>query len=72
MLSKLLPNNEHVVERVLRVIVGLFVLSLAFVGPTTPWGYAGLILVATGLVGTCPIYTALGLSTNRRRDRAPS
>jgi len=66
MIEKLFPNNEHVVDRVLRVILGLAVLSLAFIGPQTPWGYLGLILVATGAVGSCPIYTILSLRTKRQ------
>jgi len=66
-MSKLLANNEHRVDRILRVAGGLALLALAFVGPKTPLGYFGLVLVATGLVGSCPVYTALGLSTNRPR-----
>jgi len=59
----LLPTNEHPVERVLRVILGLGVLSLVFVGPKTPWGYLGLVPVVTGLLGSCPLYTLFGFST---------
>lgn len=65
MIEKLFPNNEHVVDRVIRVVLGLAVVSLAFVGPQTPWAYLGLILVVTGAVGSCPIYTMLGLRTKR-------
>ncbi len=64
MLQKLMPNNEAVAERVIRVVAGLGVLSLVFVGPQTPFGWLGLVLVATGAVGTCPVYTLLGVSTN--------
>ncbi|MDA0375341.1 MAG: DUF2892 domain-containing protein [Planctomycetota bacterium] len=59
----LLPTNEHPIERVLRVVLGLGVLSLAFIGPTTPWGWLGLVPLATGLIGSCPLYTVLGFST---------
>jgi hypothetical protein len=62
-MANLLPTNEHPVERVLRVILGLGVLSLAFVGPKTPWGYLGIVPLATGLLGTCPMYTLFGWST---------
>ncbi len=62
-MANLLPTNEHPFERVLRVILGFGVLSLAFVGPKTPWGYLGLILLATGLLGSCPLYTLFGWST---------
>jgi Protein of unknown function (DUF2892) len=62
-MTSLLPTNEHPVERALRVILGLGVLSLAFVGPKTPWGYLGLVPLATGLLGSCPLYTLFGWST---------
>ncbi len=62
-MANLLPTNEHPIERGLRVAVGLGVLSLAFVGPKTPWAWLGLVPVLTGLVGSCPLYTLFGLST---------
>ena len=63
MFEKLLPRNEHKIERIARVVLGIVIVSLAFVGPQTPWAYLGLIFVATGLVGSCPLYTVLGMST---------
>lgn len=56
-------KNEGTVDRVLRVIVGLAVLSLAFVGPETAWGWVGLVPLVTGLAGTCPVYSILGINT---------
>lgn len=63
MLAKFLPNNEHLVERVLRVAVGIVLLALVFVGPKTAWGLVGLVPLATGLLGSCPLYTLFGFST---------
>ena len=60
-----MPQNIHIIERVARVIVGLLLLALVFVGPQTAWGYLGLIPLVTGLVGYCPLYHVLGISTNR-------
>jgi Protein of unknown function (DUF2892) len=65
-LTKLLPKNEHNVERVIRIVVGVGLLSLLAVGPVPGWGLAGLIgivPIATGALGSCPIYTAFGFST---------
>jgi hypothetical protein len=62
-MARLFPVNEHPIERVIRVVLGVAILSLAFVGPRTPWGYLGLVLIVTGLVGSCPLYTLLGFST---------
>lgn len=55
--------NEGSLDRILRVLVGIGVLSLAFIGPQTPWGYLGLIPLATGLIGFCPLYAVLGVNT---------
>jgi len=57
--------NEGPLDRILRVIVGLVVLSLVFVGPKTAWGYLGVIPLLTGLVGFCPLYALLRISTRR-------
>ncbi len=58
-----MKTNEGGIDRVLRILVGLAVLSLAFVGPKTPWAYVGLVPLITGLVGICPLYSILGLNT---------
>ena len=63
MLEKILPKNEHTVDRVLRTILGAGLIALVFVGPQTPWGWLGLIFVVTGLLGRCPIYAMFGVST---------
>jgi len=68
MLAKLFPANEHTVDRVLRVVAGLILLALVFVGPKTPWGWLGLIFLVTGAVGSCPIYTLTGLRTKPAED----
>lgn len=62
-MSKIFPKNEHNIERVLRIIVGLGVLSLVFIGPKTLWGLVGIVPLATGLIGSCPLYTVIGIST---------
>ena len=60
--------NIHPAERVVRGLIGLFVLSLIFWGPTSYWGLLGLILVFTAVVGWCPPYQILGISTCRTRN----
>jgi hypothetical protein len=55
--------NEGKIDRVIRIVVGLGVLSLAFVGPQTAWGYLGLVPLITGVVGYCPLYTILGMTS---------
>ncbi len=58
--------NEGTFDRILRVIVGLGLLSLIFVGPQTVWGYVGLVPLLTGLVGYCPLYSLLGICTAKK------
>jgi len=58
------PNIGRV-ERVVRVVVGIGVLSLAFLGPRTPWAYLGVLPLLSGLIGWCPPYALLGISTVR-------
>ena len=55
--------NEGAIDRVLRVVVGAGILSLAFIGPQTPWAYLGLVPLVTGLVGFCPLFAMLGINT---------
>ncbi len=59
----LLVKNEHPIERGVRVVLGLALISLAFIGPQTPFGWIGIVPLLTGLLGTCPLYTVFGFST---------
>jgi len=54
-------------DRWARIIGGLFLASLAFWGPHSLWGLIGLIFVATGIAGFCPIYRLLKTGTLRER-----
>lgn len=56
-------TNESSIDRALRVVIGIVVLSLVVVGPKTMWGLLGLVPLLTGLVGFCPLYRLLGIST---------
>ena len=56
-------TNEGTIDRAVRIIAGLGILSLAFVGPQSPLGYLGLVPLATGLIGFCPAYKLFGWST---------
>lgn len=55
--------NVGGIDRALRVLVGIVLLSLVFVGPQTAWGWIGLLPLVTGLVGFCPAYLPFGIKT---------
>lgn len=56
-------TNEGTIDRAVRIVLGLGLISLAFIGPQSPLGYLGLVPLATGLIGFCPLYKILGFST---------
>jgi len=58
-----MKKNEGTADRVLRVVLGLGLLSLVFVGPQTMWGLVGIVPLLTGAVGFCPLYKVFGFNT---------
>ena len=61
-----MPTNISPLDRVLRIIVGTVLISLVFWGPQTPWGFVGIIPLATALIGFCPAYRLLGICTLKK------
>jgi hypothetical protein len=55
--------NEGTIDRAVRVVIGLILLSLVFIGPKTAWGWIGIIPIITGAIGYCPAYSLFGFST---------
>ncbi|HET9426675.1 MAG TPA: DUF2892 domain-containing protein [Gemmatimonadaceae bacterium] len=62
--------NTGTLDRWVRVIVGLVILSLVFFGPRSGWGWLGLIPLLTGVSGYCPLYQLLGRSTGRAKPHS--
>ena len=56
-------TNLGNIDRLLRLVIGVILIALVFVGPKTPWGWIGVILVATALLRSCPIYSLFGIKT---------
>lgn len=56
-------KNVGTIDRAVRIIAGLVLIALVFVGTQTPWGWIGIIPLATALIGWCPAYRLLGLNT---------
>ncbi len=62
----MLKKNEGMIDRTLRVIVGLALLAGFFLMPEAAYRWAfliGIVPLATGLIGTCPLYAMLGIDT---------
>lgn len=58
-----MPKNIGVIDRALRVVVGLILIALALLGIFTPWGWVGVVPLVTAVFGFCPAYTLLGVKT---------
>jgi len=56
-------TNEGTIDRAVRVVLGAAILSLAFIGPQSAWGYIGIVPILTGLIGFCPAYKIFGIDT---------
>ncbi len=64
-----MKKNIHSVERVIRIVVGLALVSMAFVGPANLWFLLGIIPLMTGLLGWCPPYAMFGINTCRLGEK---
>lgn len=60
--------NVGSTDRIVRILVGLVLIGLAATGSIGLWGWLGLVPLATGLVGWCPPYAMLGISTCKTRN----
>ncbi len=62
--------NEASWDRVVRVILGVILLGLYFMGSVSGTVgiialIVGIIMLATGLFGFCPLYKVVGFSTKK-------
>ena len=60
--------NVGGIDRIVRIIVGLFLISLVFageqiIGQNVVWGWVGIVPLSTGIFRFCPAYTLFGLKT---------
>ena len=56
-------KNVGGIDKSLRIVAGLVLISLVFIGPKTLWGLIGVVPLFTGIFGFCPAYTLLGIKT---------
>jgi len=64
--------NVGGIDKLVRIIAGLGLLSLLFLlkGDVRLLGLIGIVPLATGLAGYCPLYSMLGLNTYPRKTKA--
>lgn len=62
-------NNVGKIDRIVRIVVGLLLVGNVFVGLQSPIGWIGIILIVTGLFGTCPIYSLLKINTRSTGEK---
>ncbi|MBP0630719.1 MULTISPECIES: DUF2892 domain-containing protein [unclassified Cupriavidus] len=55
--------NVGTIDRVLRIVIGLVLISLAATGRVGAWGWIGILPLLTGIVRVCPAYSILGVKT---------
>lgn len=68
----MLKTNVGGIDRKLRIVLGVILIALVFVGdkvglPIGNWGWLGLISLATGFLSTCPLYSLIGVNTCPKR-----
>ncbi len=65
-----MKKNVGSADKWIRIVVGLFLISLDFWGPKTAWGWIGLVPLLTALVNFCPLYSVLKVSTAKEHKTA--
>lgn len=55
--------NVGGIDRILRVVVGIALIALTLAGTIGPWGWIGVVPLATGLFRICPAYSLIGVNT---------
>lgn len=58
-----MKSNVGGIDKILRIVVGAGLLGATVAGLLPVWGYIGIVPLATGLMGWCPLYPLIGLST---------
>ena len=61
-----MEKNMGSLDRSIRVVVGLLLISLVFIGPQSAWGWIGVVPLITAALGNCPAYSLFGIKTCRK------
>ena len=55
--------NVGLIDRTVRIIIGIALLGATLAGAIGPWGWLGVIPLATGMFRFCPLYLPFGIRT---------
>ncbi|MFN3566243.1 MAG: YgaP-like transmembrane domain [Burkholderiaceae bacterium] len=69
-LARWLAPNLGTADRIVRALGGVFLLSLVFWGPQTPWGLIGIVPLFTAAIGSCIPYRLAGLDTRSEAEKS--
>ena len=58
-----MKTNVGGIDKILRIVVGIALISMAALGVVGVWGWIGVVPLLTGLFGVCPAYLLLGANT---------
>lgn len=65
----LFKYNVGKTDRIVRVVLGVLLIGNVFFALQHPIGWIGVILLITGLVGICPLYSLLDINTKSAAER---
>jgi hypothetical protein len=61
-----MTKNEGSLDRIARIAAGVVLIGLTATGVIGNWGWIGVVPLATGAIGWCPLYSVLGINTCSR------
>jgi len=56
--------NVGGIDKILRILVGVALIAWALLGGPV-WAWVGIVPLATGLIGFCPVYPIFGWSSKK-------
>jgi hypothetical protein len=65
----LFKKNVGKIDRIIRVVVGIILVGNVFYALHHPIGWLGVILIVTGILGTCPLYSIIGINTRTLSEK---
>jgi uncharacterized membrane protein HdeD (DUF308 family) len=67
---KLLQHNVGKTDRIIRIVLGVLLIGNVFYALQSPIGWIGVILILTGILGMCPLYSLFGFNTKSLTEKA--